>query len=377
MRILLIGQTSLHWGRMEFGNIAPHIIEPFVRQLHKIFPNAVIKTTLQMSDRFCKSENIKVLPLDMYYGWEQDNLPIAMKELEIAKEFNSTGFLSKSTPFIDEAKSDLVIDFSGDIWGDNANFLGEDRFYIGLIKNRIAQLFNKKTAMLAGSPGPFNNVETVDFAKEVYSSFDLVTNRESISANILSDLGFDISKTKSLAHVQHFCLNHCLHRAKDLKIETIINPISKPIIGFVLCGWNFTEGPYDKWPRDDSEFNIFTSAVEHISEELDCHVLLLSHSNGFVPNKTPFELIHGRDYLVSEQLNKILKERGVAKNYSLVTDVLDAWETKALIGEFDMLVSGRIHGAVAGLSQEIPTVIIDYGHEPKAQNLEDLLLKLV
>ena len=29
----------------------------------------------------------------------------------------------------------------------------------------------------------------------------------------------------------------------------------------------------------------------------------------------------------------------------------------------------RIHGAVAALSQSVPTVIIDYGHEPKAHKL--------
>ena len=57
MKILIIGQTSLHWGRMEFGNIGNYyIIEPFVREIHKNFPNATINTTLQMSDRFCKDE---------------------------------------------------------------------------------------------------------------------------------------------------------------------------------------------------------------------------------------------------------------------------------------------------------------------------------
>ena len=35
-----------------------------------------------------------------------------------------------------------------------------------------------------------------------------------------------------------------------------------------------------------------------------------------------------------------------------------------------MFVSGRIHGAVAALSQSVPTVIIDYGHEPKAHKLK-------
>jgi colanic acid/amylovoran biosynthesis protein len=280
------------------------------------------------------------------------------------------------TLFIDEClKSDLIIDFSGDMWGDNANFLGKDRFLIGLIKDRVAQLLNKKTVMIAGSPGPFKNVETLDFAKEVYSNFDLVTNRESISVNILNDCGFDTSKTKSLA-CPAFLFEPCsMISETNKKIEDIITPISKPIVGFILCGWNFTEGPYDKWPREDSEYTIYAEAVEYISEKLDCHVLLLSHSNGFISNKTPFELIHGRDYLVSDQLNKVLKERGIAKNFSLVTDVLDTWQTKALVGEFDMLVSGRIHGAVAGLSQSVPTVIIDYGHEPKAHKLRGFAIE--
>ena len=48
--------------------------------------------------------------------------------------------------------------------------------------------------------------------------------------------------------------------------------------------------------------------------------------------------------------------------------------TKAIIGKFDMLVSGRVHAAVAGLSQCIPTVIINYGHEPKAHKLKGFAL---
>ena len=45
-------------------------------------------------------------------------------------------------------------------------------------------------------------------------------------------------------------------------------------------------------------------------------------------------------------------------------------ETKTFIGFLDILITGRIHAAVAALSQAIPTVIIDYGHEPKAHKLK-------
>ena len=83
MKILITGQTTLHWGRMEFGNIGNYyIIEPFVRLLHETFPMAKIKTTLQMSERFCRDENIEVLPMELFFGWDND-LKKANKDTEI------------------------------------------------------------------------------------------------------------------------------------------------------------------------------------------------------------------------------------------------------------------------------------------------------
>ena len=61
MNILVTGQCSLHWGRMEFGNIGNYyIIEPFMRELHKAFPDSIIKTTMQMSERTIIKSNQSV-----------------------------------------------------------------------------------------------------------------------------------------------------------------------------------------------------------------------------------------------------------------------------------------------------------------------------
>ena len=73
--------------------------------------------------------------------------------------------------------------------------------------------------------------------------------------------------------------------------------------------------------------------------------------------------------IVIKQLQKVLHERGILDDVLCLDGVYDAWQSKAIIGTFDMLVSGRVHAAVAGLSQSVPTVIIDYGHEPKAHKL--------
>lgn len=377
MKIIIIGQCTLHWGRMEFGNIGNYyIIEPFIRELYANFPDSSIYTTLQMSDRFCKDENISVLPMEMYYGWKESDLSNALKELASVTIFSKTGFLPTTTPYIDEINSaDLVIDFSGDIWGDNANFLGEDRFLVGLIKNRVAQLLGKKTVMIAGSPGPFNEQSTLAFAKEVFENFDLVTNRESISIDLLKLDGFNVSRVKSLACPAFLFEPKSLNEMSSILDEVRLLNKKKPTIGFILCGWNFIEGPFDKWPREDNEYIIFAECVEYITEVLGLRVALLSHSNGFpIPPKS-FELIHGRDYLVTKQLESVITKRGISRDFYVIESVLDTWETKAVVSQFDMLVSGRIHGAVAGLSQLVPTVIIDYGHQPKAHKLKGFAIE--
>jgi colanic acid/amylovoran biosynthesis protein len=373
MNILIIGQTTLHWGRMEFGNIGNYyIIEPFIRELHSIFKNASIRTTLQMSERFCKDENIEILPMELYYDFnDNNNLVSAKKEVKLVEDFLKCGRLSKVTPYIEEVMiADIVIDFSGDIWGENANFLGKDRFEVGLYKDMVAQKLGKPTFMLAGSPGPFNDERIKKLAKEVFKNFTMVTNREPISTILLKEEGFDVSNIKDLA-CPAFLFEPAKGKEVDelLKCQGLLNK-EKPIVGFILCGWNFMDGPFDKWPRKDEEYEVFAKAVEYISNNLGARVYLMSHSNGFSIPPVDFQLIHGRDYPIIKQLQKVLQNRGIAKDVITLDGIYDAWTTKAIIKNFDMLVSGRVHAAVAGFSQYIPTVVIDYGHEPKAHKLK-------
>ena len=158
-------EYSYHWtmhsslgedGIRKYRNY--YIIEPFIRELYKVFPNSSIKTTMQMSERFVKMKVYLLFPWS-FIIWKENEINLAKHELAIALNYNETSEMLETTPFIDEMKADLVIDFSGDIWGDKRNFLGDDRL-VGLIKDRVAQLLGKKVVMLAGSPGPFSNKDT-------------------------------------------------------------------------------------------------------------------------------------------------------------------------------------------------------------------------
>lgn len=368
--IFVIGQCTLHWGRMEFGNIGNYyIIEPFFRELHRVFPDAHIKTTFQMSDQFCQKERVTCVPMDEYYAWKEDDLNKAYKELAIATIYHDTKSLLDTTPFIEDVlNSDLVIDFSGDIWGANADLVGPNRFLVGLLKDRVVQLLGKKIAMLAGSPGPFSRDEVLPFAREVFAGFDLVTNREPISRSVLTDYGLSNENMYDLA-----CPAFMFEPASQEEVFPYIKgtPLaakSKPVVGFVLCGWNMLQGPFNREDWRDEEFSQYVELITTLVRKHNVNVCLMSHSNGFIlpPN---FEPIKGRDYPIVEKLYHLLQDTEISGSVFLMDGIYNPKITKGIIANFDMLISGRVHAAVAGLSQNVPTVIIDYGHEPKAHKL--------
>ena len=370
MRILLMGQCTLHWGRMEYGNLGNYaIIEPFVRELHRVFPEAEIYTTFQMSDEFCARERVVRLPMELYYAWKHTDLWKSVYEVIAAWMLNHIKVCLPKTVYMKKTiLSDLVIDFSGDIWGDNASLIGKNRFFIGILKDLTAHWLGKPIVMLAGSPGPFMNRWARMLTATMLKHFDLVTTRESISVELMERDDLPMHNVRSLA-CPAFLFEACSDDdMKDIYLKENLLDDSQPTVGFILSGWNMPVGPFSRSPREDSEFRVFAETVEYIENELGARVYLLSHNNGFIkpPN---FKMTEGRDHEIVRQLKKVLDDRGKTKNVFILKGLYDCGQTKAIIRQFDMLVSGRIHGAISSLSQMVPTVIIDYGHEPKAHKL--------
>ena len=101
----------------------------------------------------------------------------------------------------------------------------------------------------------------------------------------------------------------------------------------------------------DSDYTVFAEAIEEFSKDKDVDIYLMSHSNGFPIPPKDFELLHGRDYPIIKQLQALLKERGKVENVFALDEVYDAWQSKAILGQFDMVISGRVHAAVGAMSQ--------------------------
>jgi colanic acid/amylovoran biosynthesis protein len=348
---------------LEYGNIGNYyIIEPLFRELHRIFPEASINTTFQMTEEFCQREKVNCLPMDIYYSWSEHDVNIALKEYAIVQLYNQTGKFIETTPYLEEVKnSDIVIDISGEMWGDKANAVGKDRMLVNLLKMRSAQLLKKYTILYAVSAGPFSDETTNKLAKTTFENFDLVTIRECETTRRLRNLGFNINNAKELP-----CPSYLFEQVDAIEIKKIfkneqIEESKKLTVGMIICGFNLTP-PYDKWPREDEEYNELAIVIEHIVNNLGARVILMSHSNGFdlIPN---FKLKNGRDYPIVKQLQQVVKNRGKVRNMDDVICIDNAYipaKTKAIIGQFDMFITGRVHASVASVTQCVPTVFITY-----------------
>ncbi|MDD6217865.1 MAG: polysaccharide pyruvyl transferase family protein [Selenomonadaceae bacterium] len=358
-RILVTGLCTLHWGRLQYGNVGNYyIVEPLFRLLHKHYPQSEIVTTFQMDDDFIKRENITVVPMEIYYSWCDEDVYNAENDVDVARKYIKSPIGIELTPYLSCIESvDMVINVSGDMWGANAEHVGHNRFFVDCLKMKAAQLMGKKTILYAVTPGPFPEKHR-DLALEVFSDFDMVVIREKVSFANLEKWGFPLSNVV-WAPCPSFLFD--IDSSFQSKWIDIMKRSTKKIVGVTFGGFNMPEGPYDMWPRNDEQYDIFIRAVEHIINDLDCVVYIFSHTNAFdlPPN---FKLKNGRDFIILNRLYELLinKNSDYRDSIVLVDEPLLPIQLKTLIGKFYMLVTGRVHASVAATSQCVPTVFMEY-----------------
>lgn len=360
--ILVTGLCTLHWGRLQYGNIGNYyIVEPLFRQLHKHFPEYRIITTFQMDERFIRKEDIKVVPMELYYSWNEEDVPNAYKDVEVAEK-RMRHIECELTPWVEYLLDcEYVINVSGDMWGDNAEHVGHKRFLVDCLKMKAAQILQKKTILYAVTPGPFSDKEENQLAKEVFNKFDLVVIREKVSRDNLVKWGFSIEHV-----VWAPCPSFLFEANKDYRSKWIqsieeSHEQQRKVIGITFGGFNMPCGPYDMWPRAEEQYQTYIELAEYVLNTLGADIMIFSHTNGFdLPPH--FKLKCGRDYMILEQFHHILLKKNpeYEKNVKLINEPLLPCDIKKVIGSLDMLITGRVHASVAATSQCVPTVFVEY-----------------
>ncbi|MBE0447463.1 MAG: polysaccharide pyruvyl transferase family protein [Actinobacteria bacterium] len=372
-RIFLAGLTSGKLGGMEYHNLGNYVImEPLIKLMREEFPNSDIITSIQMSDEFCKTFDIVSKRDERFFTY---GLKTALTTLaDIAKLTAwaifkyvtrlDLGVLVRSSKLLNEIyRADIVIDFSGDLFGDNSKF---NAFLEACAELLFAKVLGKPTAMIIGSPGPFRSTWRFVLAKFVMQRIDLITTREPLSKDFLEYIGIRDNVTSTACPSFLFEKKRETEVEEDLKFEGLLDQKDKPLVGLILCGWNMREGPFNKWPREDTEYVPFIELINYLIDNLNVRVCIMSHQNA---TNGDGEIVTGNDHRIINQLMSSIQGKYSAKEVFTLKGIYDAAASKTIIGQFDMLISGRVHGAVQGLSQYIPTAIINYGHEPKAHKL--------
>lgn len=361
--ILVTGQTSLHWGRMEFGNIGnAYVAAGFFGLLRKWLPNAQISTTLEFSRDFLERYSLRPLAKEVFDSGPGTGLEEAHRDFLDAESAALTGEWPNSSPFLREVHSaDLIVDLSGDMWGDNANEIHSERFAVGLYRFLAAQALGKKTALVASSPGPFEGKTSVDLVSRVLRGYNLVLNREARSSQVLAQAGMSLDNvfSRSCPSIRYIISERgdTEKRPQDLR-ETSV--------GVTLCGWNI---PDSSWKNEVLTPKQLTNIYEFIgraTEKTGARVVLFSHANGFRIEGSDKIDTRGRDYGLLLQVHDYVKSCNPELPIDLEERVKTPKETIELIRSFDLLISGRAHGCVAGLAQGVPTVMIDYANGPEA-----------
>ncbi len=365
-KILVTGLCTLHWGRLQYGNVGNYyIVEPLFRLLHSFFPDYEVVTTFQMDDEFIKNEKINVLPMELYYSWNENDVRNALNDLQNTYDILKSGTNEEkveATPYVQLVNEcEYVINISGDMWGDNAEHVGKDRLYVDCLRMQVAQLLGKKTILYAVTPGPFQKVRDFNLAKEVFENFSLVVIREKVSLENLKRWGLKTNHVMYAPCPSFLFEADYAYESKWTKMIDEVKKNNRAVIGMTFGGFNMPEGPYDMWPRSRNQYENFREIVEHVINHLNGDIVLFSHTNGFdlPPN---FKLKNGRDFDILNNFYEIVIDENpdLKKHIILISQPLLPKKLKAVISRFDMLITGRVHASVAATSQYVPTVFVEY-----------------
>lgn len=367
--ILVTGMTSLKDGAMSDDNLGNFlIVDPLFRSLRKKFPHAQINTTILLSSDFNLKYGLKkhINPVFWKYNWTGVFKNIVylfislfyfiLKKLGINFSFILTLF--DKTKLIYE--SDIVIDFSGDLFGDNN--LNFKHFISGVSLSILCYFIERPIYMVASSTGPFSN----SFRRWLYlksiEKYNMVFTREPISLYILNALGF-IGGKYSMKPCFSFGFNKDpqLDYTSIYEKEPLLTKKDKSIVGLIVCNLNI-DGYND--------VIFFSDFIKNIIKTYNVRVCLCSHRNKIHENG---DVSHGDDYTIIKTIYDKCKS-DIKGDVFLLNGVYSAFQMNEIVGNFDFLISGRIHGAVQGINQYKPTLIVDYSEKQNAHKLKGFAL---
>lgn len=408
-KILIIGLCAVDepYFELQLGNVA--IFTATIKMLKDRIPNAQISTNFQLSENFCKKNEITSIKHKAVWSFSPRyflksliNLSRCILWRLFQKLFgiNVAGLINERK-LKEYLNADIILDFSGDLYSDDFNYIRAMKHSIDIL---AAIHLGKPVIIFAQSSGPFRTRLTSSLAKFVLNRTTLIINREGVSKDYLHQIG--VVKPPIFATGDPAFLFEPARRERVEEILSIenVNTNDRPLIGLSICEFNLPSSPWrpsspwkipwrggypvltrpqyetlaylapivlsvlnrTRWavgytPYIESkmiaDLKPFVQVIDYLIEELNATVLLIPHVHASTEESDFWS-----DEGIAKQLYQ-MTEADKKKKIKVIRGHYSSEEVKGIIGQCDLFISGRMHAAIAALSQNVPTVGMSYGHK--------------
>lgn len=340
LRILITGtNTTMDNGESAMSSMA-------IKSLKQVFPTA----------HFVVASTQKDLS---HQRWER-MLPMEYKDITIIGLSSSFGVRrSLRAIFVlfrylpEFFMADLCVDISGDGFSDTtqhslaSSFTHSIQLFCGL-------MLRKPVVVCAQSVGPFKTKLTSFIAKFVLNNVNLITLRESNSLKYLSKIGVNkpvLAITSDFA----FLLDPVSSEEAKRLLSNENIALNRILVGLVLSEiiskWAFPE-INDLSEKYRLYIDSMAKIVDYLIESLNCTVVLMPQSIGSFArhdDRVAMRLVYNR---VKCQDNVVMVKGDYIPQ-----------EIRGIIAQCKLVVTAKMHAAIAAVSTFVPVVILSYSYK--------------
>lgn len=231
-----------------------------------------------------------------------------------------------------------IISIGGDIFSSD---YGAVEHHLSPI--RYATSLRKPVFLLAHSIGPFKTEKEREIFINSMQGVSLITTRETASLMYIQKMGLKNTHCELTADPA-FLLPVPTYETIDRLCRAYHLPPDRPIIG-ISASQGIVE--YAKTSYE-SHLEALKDLIQHLTSKFRFHIILIPHVQG--------------KYIIDDRLicNRIYRSLGFPEDVTVINLDHSAEEIKGLIGRCEFLVAERMHAAIAGFSQSVPTLVVGY-----------------
>ena len=233
-----------------------------------------------------------------------------------------------------------------------------DPYYIfySLFHARLAAKLGRKVVILPNSFGPFKGPGIATQVRNALNKCSLVTTRESISTQALSEIG--VSKALQFPDMAFLLEKDGCELVERLANEYSLNEGDNKIA--------ITVRPY-RFPELENGQQAYTNYVDAFAKFSDW-LVQEGYRVFFVVQTYSFKNTHENDYECVKHVMERMKEKAEC----IHSEALDCRSIKALYAKFNLLVGTRFHSVIFSVSEGVPSIALSYSGNKTTGIMKDM-----